>query len=365
VYKTPGRQRFIYRSFFCESMNGPLHTLGLVLKTQGFSKIFPITYHLIRWYTAKALGKTYYKRKIFDKYMLLRTSDNGISRSLALMGRRELEHHFILRRVLHPTDNVLDLGANIGYYVLLEHSIIGDSGKIYAVEPDPNNFSQLKRNVALNKMDNVILHQAAVSDTAGKTKLFLSEFSNVHSLIAGHEHATDRFVEVDMINIATFLQKHPIDLIRMDIEGYETKILASIAKNAKQLPKILFETHPGKYGVDNNIVPIFRELAKRGYVCEFAASANQNHAKNLKEFGLVPIKKIATDGFYRYMYKDIELATLAKVIQHTRTVLLVPKGMPAKSAVRKKTTKRVVKKSKFTTKKVSIKKSASNRRSRK
>ena len=46
---------------------------------------------------------------------------------------------------------VLDIGANIGYYVLIERNLIGKKGKIVAVEPVDENIELLKKNLELNK----------------------------------------------------------------------------------------------------------------------------------------------------------------------------------------------------------------------
>ena len=49
----------------------------------------------------------------------------------------------------------LDIGANIGYYVTLESKMIGDQGKIIAIEPSPLNFDYLKRNMMLQTTKNI------------------------------------------------------------------------------------------------------------------------------------------------------------------------------------------------------------------
>ena len=83
--------------------------------------------------------------------MYLDPRDKGISRTLLLFGERELDHRIILKKVLSKNMKVFDIGANIGYYVLMESSIIGEKGKIIAVEPLPKNMQLLKKNLDLNK----------------------------------------------------------------------------------------------------------------------------------------------------------------------------------------------------------------------
>ena len=57
------------------------------------------------------------------------------------------------RRVING-NTVLDLGANIGYYAIMEAKV-GSSGKIYAIEPDPRNIEILIKNLKLNKINDI------------------------------------------------------------------------------------------------------------------------------------------------------------------------------------------------------------------
>ena len=46
---------------------------------------------------------------------------------------------------VQPNDTILDLGANIGYYILMEAQKLSNNAKIYAVEPDPRNIKMLSK----------------------------------------------------------------------------------------------------------------------------------------------------------------------------------------------------------------------------
>ncbi|CEG11098.1 Methyltransferase FkbM (fragment) [groundwater metagenome] len=83
-------------------------------------------------------------------------------------------------------DVVLDIGANIGYYTLIAAKLVGVNGKVYAFEPDPTNFSFLKKSVEINNYKNVICEQKAVSNENGKVKLFLHKFiTGAHTIVEG------------------------------------------------------------------------------------------------------------------------------------------------------------------------------------
>ena len=79
----------------------------------------------------------------------------------------------IVKQYVHEGDVVIDIGAHVGYYTLLMAQLVGKKGKVFSFEPDPLNFQLLKKSVEINRFDNVILVQKAVSNTTEKIKLFV------------------------------------------------------------------------------------------------------------------------------------------------------------------------------------------------
>jgi len=120
---------------------------------------------------------------------------------------------------------VIDLGANIGYYTLLFAKIVGNKGKVFAFEPDPDNFKFLKKNVDKNNFMNVQLEQKAVSNTNGTIKLFLNDGNKGAHRIYHSELAGNEYKEVKVTTLDSFFKKmkidQKVDFIKMDIEGAE------------------------------------------------------------------------------------------------------------------------------------------------
>ena len=115
--------------------------------TRGFSKtVSAIFYHCLS-FILKSFGMKYLRKKIFNFEMYLDLYDRGISRTPILFGERELEHKRIIEMVLKPGMNFLDIGANIGYYALMQLKIIGDKGQLIAVEPSETNIKLLRKNL--------------------------------------------------------------------------------------------------------------------------------------------------------------------------------------------------------------------------
>ena len=107
------------------------------------SLIYAGVYYLKKHILKRAL----LSRSIHDYRMYLNLNDPGISKTLAIVGKRELEHVYILKNELREGMTVWDIGANIGYYVLMEAKYVGSTGKVYAVEPSPSNYELLKKNL--------------------------------------------------------------------------------------------------------------------------------------------------------------------------------------------------------------------------
>ena len=72
-----------------------------------------------------------------------------------LRGGAELTVQKILAERLHPGMVFYDLGANIGLFTLLAARLVGDSGKVFSFEPDPENAARLRRNIQRNGFANV------------------------------------------------------------------------------------------------------------------------------------------------------------------------------------------------------------------
>ena len=85
-------------------------------------------------------------------FLLPRKSD--INQDLFVYKKREpiCTNYLIHSGMLKEGDVALDIGANIGYYVLIESQLVGKRGYVYAVEPVLSTFKQMEKNVKLNNL---------------------------------------------------------------------------------------------------------------------------------------------------------------------------------------------------------------------
>ena len=130
-----------------------------------------------------------------------------------------------LRQWVRPGMTVVDIGANIGYFTVHLSRLVGAHGVVHAFEPEPVNFSILTENVDMNGLTNVRLHRAAVGKERGDASLHTSDFNGgMHRLYAS-VCCSGPSVNVPVLRLDDLLVGAKVDLIKIDIEGYEESAL--------------------------------------------------------------------------------------------------------------------------------------------
>lgn len=290
------------------------------------------------WYSYRMLtGASRYKKiKVNDYDMYIDLKSSGISKALFIYGRREVDQMYIIENNLRRDAKVLDIGANIGYYVLLESRIMDPLTKIIAYEPSSEHWLLLKKNIQLNNLnDRVEANNAAVSNKSGVSTFYLSDRSNLHTLnpvrYKGRavNQKEQKHVEVKTVDIYKVIGEHKdIRFIRMDIEGHEVEVfdgLIRTVKDFKVYPDILFETHFTKY--DNgrhSIKDKLQSMFELGYFPK-ALSSNDEPSPKLRQRGYRPKLVLGTDRVDRGIYEGVskkDAIDLISDVGGVRAVLL-------------------------------------------
>jgi FkbM family methyltransferase len=229
---------------------------------------------------------------------------------------------------------VLDIGANIGYYALLELELVGPEGRVTLVEPSPDNVALLRRNLALNGHADLDVHEGAVSDRSGSRAFHLSTMSNLHTFHAlpdGGSHLEGRAIDVQTATVPELVPDGRLDLIRMDVEGHEVEVLTGMldAVRAGTLrPMILFETHFDRYGPDHDMAAVLRDLFAADYHARYVGSSSERGTAIVEAKGYRGGAPIRTDDMRRVIFENIADDDLVELVTSTggvRTVLLAPR----------------------------------------
>ena len=161
--------------------------------------------------------------------VVLNPNDPVVSGALTFGGYEIPETKFFLR-VCRPGITFLDIGANVGYYSALALARMHGQGKIVALEPDPENFQYLEATLAANNGAIAVALQKAASDHAGTMTLHTSADNRGDNRLYANELASGSCeVQVEQVdNIVAALGVTEVNLIKMDVQGYEAHVLAGM-----------------------------------------------------------------------------------------------------------------------------------------
>ena len=261
---------------------------GLNFYVQNFS------YKLLRNYFNLQRGKVRFTRPVWREVnfkaleiegsarVLLNPLDEGFSKEFYVYGFREPLNTFaIFNSVAKAKPVVLDIGGNLGYFPLVEHE--AGAEKVIALEPLPSTFSFLSK--TLKGFEQLETMNVAISDGPDFLKLYSTNERNVtsfsKSILTAHGHSVSEEISARAVTLYDLADKNPIEMIRMDIEGYEYHILANPLPD--KIKTVCMELHVMPPDTPNKIQAI--ELLKKLNEQSFRVSV----AINEMIYGYYPI----------------------------------------------------------------------------
>jgi FkbM family methyltransferase len=188
-------------------------------------------------------------------------------------------HEDDLVQLFRPTsgDIVVDVGACLGRYTLTSSNLVGEKGRVIAIEGDPSHYEMLKKNLKLNKVSNV----TTINSMVGSKDMHLivgseNEYLTVSSKDIHTNYQENSYREFDdtgraqignsIVNLNTLdnllIKEHgirEINWMKIDVEGAELEVLKgahNILGNSRRI-KLLIEIH-GINKLYNPIVEILR-----------------------------------------------------------------------------------------------------------
>lgn len=190
------------------------------------------------------------------------------------LGSYEIHKRRAFEKEIKPHVVVYDIGANVGFYSILAAQLAGEKGKVYAFEPLNRNVEYIRRHARLNKMKNIEVFEAAVSDQSGEALFDLGV-----SIATGHlsESGSVKVPLVcldDMVSTGDIL---PADIMKVDVEGAEYAALQGAQRLIEEHRPIIFlDTH----GRDVHDLTI-KLLTSYGYQFEILDNRSLPEAKEL------------------------------------------------------------------------------------
>jgi len=155
----------------------------------------------------------------------------------------------VLKNYLKPGDVFIDLGANEGYFSVIGSALVGNAGKVVAVEPQSRLMNVIHANLALNGCLNVNVVQAVVSAKTETVNLHLAPgLSTGGSSLSRNTRYRLPTEPVQSFSLSEFLEKtgtSHCDLMKVDIEGaeYDVFMHAEPVLKAGIIRNIALEIH--------------------------------------------------------------------------------------------------------------------------
>lgn len=160
--------------------------------------------------------------------------------------------------------NILDIGANVGYFSLYASKIFKNA-RIFSFEPYHNTLNVFNKQLEMNSIHNVKTYQQAVSDKSGKATLYVTEWSGCNTIIPNKfDEGYYSSIEVECINLERIFKITGVDtfdLAKIDCEGSEYQIILNTPdEQILKINEFVIEAHIDKNHTYTDLIKRFNDL---------------------------------------------------------------------------------------------------------
>jgi FkbM family methyltransferase len=201
--------------------------------------------------------------------------NDTIAREVCFTGRYEPQETQLAMRLLKPGMIVVDVGANWGYFTLACAHLVGNAGRVIALEPHPRLSTMLANNVETNHLSQVeVLRLAAGASAGARSFVGFDEHGGNWGLSRAAQPTEAGDFECPSATIDRVLDERGVarvDLVKMDIEGAEAEAIPGMADGLfrHRYRVVLLECHPAQIAalgssLERSLDP-FRRAGYRGW----------------------------------------------------------------------------------------------------
>jgi len=191
-------------------------------------------------------------------------------RELLQFGERPTEAFTVplLKTLLRPGDVYCDVGAHWGTYVVVAAELVGERGRVIAVEPTAQNRTWLVANIALNALKNVTVEPVAIGESSRRGVLrFRGDSGNLSALELPDRQDSDAAGgdSCEVTTLSAVLDRNNVPharLMKVDIEGGECRASRDVSHYADRFECILIELHPPFENPAEDMAFLYRMLAE-------------------------------------------------------------------------------------------------------
>ena len=185
----------------------------------------------------------------------------------------QVDIQLLLNHTLRPGERFVDVGANNGMVALHGASLVGASGLVEAIEPNPSCCDRIREQIQLNAISHLHVHQCALSDEAGpcelKTVAGHTGFITLRAMADDDRRVYSKTIDVQALRADDILREDPrtVSVIKIDVEGYECHVLRGFKQTIEKDRPILV-SEVSRYCLeraDSSAEALFAIMAGYGY----------------------------------------------------------------------------------------------------
>ncbi|MBO0952320.1 FkbM family methyltransferase [Fibrella forsythiae] len=286
---------------------GHRHTLRFAIKHRILTTLHDPNKASGELFTTQFFGLTYQGK--FNSYI------DWCIYYMGAYARHELLFLKTVAQKLSPSSVFLDVGANVGNHSLFASSVFG---QVYSFEPLPWLVDKLNQQRQRNAINNLHVFPYALGELDARQAFYSSTMANegIGTLIKGREANTTNIVEVEVRQGDNFLTQagiERIDVIKIDVEGFERYVLNGLSETIqRQQPIIFFEWSEE---ATNPNVPLTQQPYFAGYIFHrFDYGRTVGLVFERDRFRLTPISALVPHHNYVAVPTD-KLALLVSYIE--------------------------------------------------
>lgn len=175
---------------------------------------------------------------------------DSIAREVCLTGSYEPQETQLASQLTRPGDVVADVGANWGYFSLVAAHLVGPTGRVLALEPEPRLFEQLSANLGMNALAQAVAIRTAVGARAEVLSFasYGDEEDNrgMSRVATASETVAFTSAVVTLDDILDKYSLHNVRLVKIDVEGFEDQVLLGMRRGLQhaRYDYVMLECHP-------------------------------------------------------------------------------------------------------------------------
>lgn len=134
--------------------------------------------------------------------------------------------------------NFVDVGANIGHLSLFAKTCVGKEGTVVAIEGNSKIFRFLKENIKINNFE-IDTYLNLIGNKEKKVSIQNRKADDMNQVIENFSENDNKINMVTLDSICKNLET--IELLKIDVEGYEYKVLQGATKTLEKTKVLMIE----------------------------------------------------------------------------------------------------------------------------